>query len=223
MTAATASTEALWGVGTFVGPDAKVQPWEISNAEIGRDMGAATRVLEHFGVGPGNRVMLCSMLTEAGQFWPFVVGVLMSGAQISFTDATESDGARVALFTRLLDYRLVLGVNDAILDGLDERGVAYDVAFGRIGVVAARPGAYERLEAAGLAPYRLVVCGPVVAIGRGAGEPATYDASEWELTARNGQVHVTSKQPRATEFRDTPTVIRGTVDGDRILPEAVKP
>ena len=65
MTAATASTEALWGVGTFVGPDAKVQPWEISNAEIGRDMGAATRVLEHFGVGPGNRVMLCSMLTYA--------------------------------------------------------------------------------------------------------------------------------------------------------------
>ena len=96
MTAATASTEALWGVGTFVGPDAKVQPWEISNAEIGRDMGAATRVLEHFGVGPGNRVMLCSMLTEAGQFWPFVVGATLV-ATVVYLDVPAATAIGLAL------------------------------------------------------------------------------------------------------------------------------
>ena len=54
--------------------------------------------------------------------------------------------------------------------------------FGGVDIVGARPGAYERLEAAGLAPHRFVVCGPAIAIGREPGGPAfVADGDEWEL------------------------------------------
>ena len=85
-------------------------PWEISQAEMQRDMGSAAQVLSELGVGAGKRVLFCSMLSEAGQFWPLIVGSMLAGAQLSCADATESDAARVAMFTRLLDYSAVLGV-----------------------------------------------------------------------------------------------------------------
>jgi hypothetical protein len=209
-------TGALWGVGRYDGPDGPVS-YEISHDEIQRDMGVASGRLAALGVGPGERVLFCSLLAEAGQWWPWIVGTMLRGGQLSCADATRADGMRVAMFCRQLRFRAVLGVNDAVLDGLADVGCAPGDAFGAVPVVGALPGAYERLVAGGLAPHRMALAGPAVAL---ADEPlgaARADAGEWALEHdAEGRVLVTALAPRATTFTAAPTAVRGTVEGNGI-------
>jgi hypothetical protein len=213
-------TETLWGVGSYEDGTRRV-PWEISHAEIQRDMGSAARTLATLGITSGTRVLFCSMLSEAGQFWPLTVGAMLSGAQLSCADANEGDALRVAMFTRLVEYRAVLGVTGAILDGLDALGHSYADTFGMIDIVGARPSAFARLEDAGLAPHHFVVCGPAIAIGSGPGTPARADSDEWRLDvdAADGRVLVTNVRPRATEFVRRPTATYAAPVYGGIVPE----
>jgi hypothetical protein len=212
-----------WGVGSYEGPDGARVPWEISHEEIQRDVAAAAARLGSLGIGPGDRVLVCSMLAEAGQFWPLIVGTYLAGAQVSCADANRSDAARVAMFTRHLGFRAVLGVSAATLDGLDALGLAYGEVFGAVPVVGARPGAHGRLRATGLAPHLLVVCGPAVALADGPDAPARVDAAEWELSTVAGRVAVSNRRPRMTTFDRTPTAVCGEVVGDGLLPREEGP
>jgi hypothetical protein len=209
---------ALWGVGRYDGANGPVT-WEISHDEIHRDLGAAPATLARLGVGTGGRVLHCSLLSEAGHFFPLVIGTMFAGAQVSQADASRGDATRVAMFLRLLDYDAVLGVNAAILDGLDELGVSYADAFADAGAVCARPDAIARLAAAGVNPHAFVLCGPAVAIADAPGAPArVHDDAEWELGSVDGRITVTNLRPRATEFRATATAVRGSiVDGGVVL------
>jgi hypothetical protein len=219
MTVTDTPSRPLWAVGCYAGPDGPVT-WEISHEEIERDLGSAARALTALGVGAGGRVLHCSLLTEAGQFFPLVIGTMLVGAQVSQADATAGDAARVAMFLRLLDYDAVLGVNAAILEGLDELGVSYPEAFARARIVCARPDALARLARAGIAAHPFVLCGPAVAIAPDPDAPAVVaDPGEWELGLRDGLVTVTNLRPRATQFRATATAVRGTVVNGGVVPE----
>jgi hypothetical protein len=211
-------TQPLWAVGCYDGPDGAVT-WEISHEEMQRDLGNGPAALAALGIGAGGRVLHCSLLSEAGQFFPLVIGTMLVGAQVSQADATSGDASRVAMFLRLLDYDAVLGVNAAILDGLDATGIAYPDAFARARIVCARPDALARLAAAGIAAHPFVLCGPAVAIASAPDAPAIVaNAGEWELDSDNGRITVTNLRPRATEFRATATAVLGTVvDGGVVL------
>ncbi len=187
--AMTAATDALWGVGSYIDATGRRVPWRISHDEIGRDIGAATKVLSELSVS-GKGVLWCSMLSQAGQFWPYVCGTFLAGARLSCADATTGEAVRVAMFLRLMEYDAVLGVNGAILDGFDEMGRRYDDVFASVRLVGAVPGAYERLVATGIAPTRFVLCGPAVAIGRVPGGPAFVASDEWELAADGDRICV---------------------------------
>jgi hypothetical protein len=199
---------APWGIAQYDGPDGRVA-FEVSHPEIERAMGGAMETLGGLGVGSGGRVLYCSVLSEAAHFWPLMIGAMLAGAQFSLADATASDALRVAMFLRRLPYTAVMGVNEPVLDGLDELGREYAEVFGSVPMLGARPGAYERLAAAGLAPQWFVLCGPAVAIAPAPGAPARVDATEWSLAEVDGRILVTSRQPRATEFARTPTGVRG--------------
>jgi hypothetical protein len=223
MTAAGAGAPAadarpLWSIAQYDDGRRRV-PWPVSHGEIERSMGGATAVLGSIGVERGVRVLWCSVLSEAAHFWPLSIGTMLCGAQFSLADATAADALRIAMFLRRLPYHAVLGVNEAVLDGLDELGPSYRDVFGGVAVLGARPGAYERLVAAGLAPHWFVLCGPAVAIGRAPGGPAVVDTTEWWLDEEEGRVLVTNRQPRAATFVRTPTAVRGEVFGDdAVLP-----
>ena len=211
-------TETLWGVGSYEDGTRRV-PWEISHAEIQRDMGSAARTLATLGITEGTRVLFCSMLSEAGQFWPLTVGAMLSGAQLSCADANEGDALRVAMFTRLVEYRAVLGVTGAILDGLDALGHPYPEVFGGVAIIGARPDAYQRLVEAGLHPHHFVCCGPAIVAAVAPGAPAHFDADEWQLeTDAGGRVLVTSLRPRATAFLRARTAVHGVVDAGGLTP-----
>ena len=212
-------TDVLWAVGAYDGGDGRHVPWEISHQEINRDIGVATAVLAELGLG-GGRVLWCSMLSQAGQHWPFVCGTVLAGAKLSCADSTFGEALRVSMFTRLMDYDAVFGVTTALLDGIEASGRTLVDVFDGVRIVGAHPGAYERLDAAGLAPWRVALCGPVLAIGREPGGPAFVPAVEWELVDLGGRVGVTSLQPRATTFIRTPIGLRGTITDGGIVPVA---
>jgi hypothetical protein len=210
----------LWGIGQWVDDSGARRSWEVGSDEINRAIGAAPGVLTGIGVGRGDRVLFCSMLSEAAQFWPLIVGAMLSGAQLSCADATAAEAPRVAMFTRQLEYRAVLGVTPELLDGLDALQRPYADVFGRVPVIGARPSAYERLVDAGLTPHHFVLVGPAVALAIEAGAHAVVDATEWRLDAeRDGVVAVTSLLERATPFDHVRTAITATVPSpDRLIP-----
>jgi hypothetical protein len=211
------STAPLWAIGSYETPDGRVA-WEISHAEIQRDIATATRVLRELGIGRGTRVLLCSLLAEAGQFWPLTVGTMLAGAQLSCADATAADANRVAMFLGRLDFRAVLGVTGALLDGLHRLGRAYDEVFGGVAVLGARPDAYARLVGAGLVPHHFVLCGPAVGLALAPGAPALVDRDEWDVGADHGRVVVTNRRPRGTRFVRTVTAVHGAADDTGVVP-----
>jgi hypothetical protein len=213
--------DSLWGIGCYDDGDRRVA-WEISHTEMQRDIDAATRILTTLGIGAGRRVLFCSMLSEAGQFWPLTVGAMLTSAQLSCADANEGDATRVAMFTRLVEYHAVLGITGAVLDGLDALDQPYAEVFGGVAVLGARPDAHERLQRAGLVPSHFVLCGPAVAVAATPGAPARVDPDEWrlEVDSDDGRVLVTSLQPRATGFTQTPTAVHGTLDDGGLVPRS---
>jgi hypothetical protein len=218
MTAA-AVPETLWAVGSYVDDRGRRVPWRISHAEIGRDIGVATALLTELGLA-GTRVLWCSMLSQAGQFWPYVCGTVMAGARLSCADATYGEAMRVSMFLRLMDYDAVFGVTEELLDGLDALDRPPVEVFAGVRLLGAHPGAYERLLGLGLAPIRFAVCGPAIAIGRETGAPANVAAAEWELVDGGDHVAITSLQARAQPFDHTPIGVRGTISAGGIVPSA---
>jgi hypothetical protein len=210
-------TEVLWAVGTYEDGDGRLAPWEISHDEINRDIGVATGVLTELGVG-GRRVLWCSMLSQAGQHWPYVCGTVLAGAKLSCADSTFGEALRVSMFLRLMDYDAVLGVTPALLDGLEGSGRAPADVFAGVRILGAYPGAYERLAAAGLSPWRVALCGPAIAIGREPDGPAYVPDAEWELVDLGDRIGITARQPRATSFIRTPIAVRGTIVDGGIVP-----
>lgn len=219
MTGPAVSSPAAWGVGQYEAFDGTRVAWEVGHEEVDRAIGAGPALLAGLGVGPGDRVLFASMLSEAAHFWPLVLATMLAGGQLSCADATSGEAVRVRMFTRLLRYRAVLGITPAVLDGLDELGADYGEVLGAVPVLGARPGAYERLAASGLAPHDFVLVGPAVAIATEPGGPAWVDRDEWELDVDDGWVTVTSRRERLTSFDRERSAVRGSVvDGHGLVP-----
>jgi hypothetical protein len=212
------AVETLWAVGSYENERGDRVPWRISHEEIGRDIGAATVRLAELGVG-GRRVLWCSMLSQAGQHWPYICGTVMAGAQLSCADASYGEAMRISMFLRLMNYDAVFGVTEAILDGLEGSGQAPADVFGGVRIVGAHPGAYERLVEAGPAPVRVALCGPALAIAREPGGPAFVLADEWELDEADGRIEITSLCAREQPFIRTPTAVRGTITVGGVVPD----
>ncbi len=213
----------LWAIAAYDDGEQRV-PWPVSHEEIERAMGGSCATLAGLGAVSGARVLWCSVMSEGAHFWPLTIATMIGGGVFSLADATRADARRVAMFLRALELHAVFGINEQILDGLDDLGGDYAASFAGVEVVGARPGAYERLEAAGLRPHRFVLCGPAVAISTEPGGPARVDPSEWTLAADGDRIVVTSLQPRATTFVRAPTGIRGRlVDETGFVPYPIEP
>jgi hypothetical protein len=213
---------ALWGVGSYEDERGRRVPWRISHEESGRDIGVAVDVLTGLGLA-GKGVLWCSMLSEAGQFWPYVCGTVMAGSRLSCADATYGEAMRVSMFLRLMDYDAVFGVTRALLNGLEASDHPLTEVFGGVRLLGAYAGAYERLVAAGLAPVHFARCGPAVAIGREPGGPAYVPEVEWELTGEGDHLSITSLRTRAQPFIRTPIAVRGTIVAGGVIPAALNP
>lgn len=201
---------AVWNVGRYRAADG-VHPWPMTADEWMADVAGPLGVLHRVGLGPGRRALVASLLSEANTVWPLIVATMGTGAQHSCAEATAADAFRTRMFLRTLEYHAVLGVTEPMLD--DE---LVDL-LRAVPVVAARPGAYERLAAAGLTPHRWLDVGPVLAIEDEPGAGACFDPARWTVTVEDGELLVSSPVPRLVTFDRLRTGVRGDVRDGRIF------
>jgi hypothetical protein len=212
MTTAPASPP-LWGIGSYQIGD-RILAYPVSQDDHNRDIGSAMKAVSTLGIHEKSRALVLSMLSEAAQYWPVQIGLLVGKAQFSLADASRFDAFRTAMFLRAMHYDVVLGINTDVLDGLDDLGHGYGDVFGSSPVLAARAGAYERLEAAGLAPRWWLHVGPTVAVECDRLAGAHIDDSEWEIEAEGGEILVTARSARAATIERLATGVRGEVITD---------
>jgi hypothetical protein len=203
---------AVWNIGRYRAADG-VHPWPMAADEWMADCAGVGRVLARLGVERGRRVLIASILSEANTVWPLIVATMGAGAQHSCAEATATDAFRTRMFLRTLEYRAVLGVTDAMLAEDDE----LVELLRAVPVVAARPGAFERLTEAGLTPHRWLDVGPVLALEDAPGAGACFDPERWTVTSVGGELVVSSPVPRLTPFDGLRTKVRGEVHDGRIF------
>jgi len=201
----------LWGVSRFLVGRESVT-WELSHQEIQADVAAARRFFEGLGLGRGERVLFLSRLPEAPYFWPLELAVLSLGGQLSSADASPFDAYRSAMFLRTLRYRAVVGLDGAVLDGLEALGADPAELLRAVPCVLARPDAAARLEARGLRPQRMLFLGPALALESAAGAGPAPDPELWELGESAGEIQVTNRTPRAMQFRRQATGVRARIE-----------
>lgn len=204
-------TAPLWGVSRFLVGDQAVT-WELSQAEIQADVAAARRFLQALGVRAGDRVLFLAKLPEAPYFWPLELALLAQGGQLSSADATPFDAYRSAMFLRTLSFRAVIGIDAAVLDGLEAQGADPVALLSPVPSVLARPDAVARLEAAGLRPLRMCFLGPALALEAWPGAGPAVDPELWELASEGGEVLVTSRIARAMRFERQRTGVRAAIE-----------
>ncbi len=215
-----------WGVGSYVTVDAAGRPvrraWRVGHDEIGRDTAAAARWLEAVGIPPGGRLLVASMLSEAAQAWPLMLAALARGVQLTLTDAVAAEVPRLRVMLRSLRHDAVVGVTDALVDALTAGG-DLDLLL-EVPLVAARPGGWERLAAAGRTVHRWCLVGPAVARSTGPGGPAEVEPGEWALGGDGRRVTVTGVAPRLEAVRDVPAAVAGEVrDAHTLVPRPLGP
>jgi hypothetical protein len=210
MMTATSSTPTseLWGVGSFAVGD-RIVPYPVAKDDHNRDIGTAMKAVASLGIHERSRALVLSMLSEAAQYWPVQIALLVAKAQFSLADASRFDAFRTEMFLRAMHYDVVLGLNTEVLDGLDDLGHSYTDVFGDSPVLAARAGAYERLRDAGLSPRWWLHVGPTVAVECDQRAGAHVDDAEWELEHDGGEILITARNPRAATIDRLATGVRG--------------
>jgi len=206
-------TADLWGIGSFrVGE--RILPYPVSKDDHNRDIGTSMKAVSSLGIHETSRALVLSMLSEAAQYWPLQIALLVGKAQFSLADASRFDAFRTAMFLKAMHYDVVLGINTDVLDGLDDLGHGYADIFGGAPVLAARAGAYERLRDAGLSPRWWLHVGPTVTVECGELAGAHVDDSEWALDAADGEILVTARNPRAATIDRLATGVHGEIATD---------
>ncbi len=217
-----AAPTPLWGVGSYRVGDALL-PYPVSPDDHGRDIGSAIKGLKSLGLHDQSRALVLSMLSEAAQYWPVQIGLFVSKAQFSLADASRFDAFRTAMFLRAMHYDVVLGINTDVLDGLDDLGHSYADVFAGTHVLAARPGAYERLRDAGLAPRWWLHVGPAVAVECDTLAGAHIDDDEWAVETVDGEVLITARNARAATIDRLATGIKAEIVTDPCACERTDP
>jgi hypothetical protein len=204
---------AIWGVGRLV-VDGVVTPWPVAQADVDDEADSLAPRLTALGLEPGGLVLIASLLSEAIHVVPLEKAAGRVGALYSSADATPFDAFRVASLVRQLDAQVVIGVNGAVLDGLEDPAAVFT---GLRSVVTADDQAHERLTATGVTPRRWVKLGPTSALE--ADDGLRYDAARWhvEPDPDTGALLVTNLVPRLTPCDRLPTGIRGSVPEPGLL------
>ena len=202
----------VWGVGRLV-VDGAVTPWPVAQRDIEDEAESMAPRLAALGLEPGGLVLIVAMLSQAMHAVPLEQAAGRIGALYSSADSTPFDAFRVAALVRQLEPQVVLGITGDVLDGLAEAGRDPAEVLGPVpAVVTADNDAHARLRGHGLTPRRWIRLGPTSAIEGLDGDGARYDATRWEVQARDdGELVTSNRVPRLTSARAVRTGVRGRV------------
>jgi hypothetical protein len=206
------SGDDVWGYGRY-GDD---QLLPLSFDDVQNDTAAATAAVLALGLPDRSVIVVTSTVGEVGYFHPLQSAAREMGLLVCNADASAADVDRVATFTRLLDVAAVIGVNDALVDGILERGHDPQSFFSSVPMVMARGGARDRLAASGVDALRFELLGPVLVLSCRYGN-LHVDGRQWTVVADEGILHVSNRARRALSLCHFDTGIGGSVS-DAVCP-----
>lgn len=198
-------------VGRYFDAAGKRQPLAYSMLELERARLAALRTLSTFHFRTGGNVLLTSMWDESAQLLPVERAIMSYGMVVVSADSSPFDAGRVESIARRFELKGALGITAGTLEGLTRLGHDPAKVFSNF-IVWARPGAYETLTALpGLQAYRCMEVGPAFAMECSAREGAHLDRYEWNVTAEDGEIVLSSRLERSEPFHRLRTGLRGRV------------
>ncbi len=201
-----------WGYGRY-GDD---QLLPLSFDDIAHDTAAAMTAVSALGLPDRSIVVVTSTVADVGYFHPLQSAAKDMGLMVCNADASAMDVDRVEMFARLLNVAAVIGVNDALVDGILERGHDPRSFFSGVPMVIAGAGAHGRLVAAGIDALAFDLLGPVLAMSC-RHRNLHVDGRQWAIVERGGTLHVSSRARRALPFDHFDTGIGGLVRDDVCL------
>jgi hypothetical protein len=198
-----------WGIATY----GDGVPYPLSYADVERDTEGAVRALGALEVGAGDTVLVVSRLEEGGHFWPFNAAVAQLGMLGLCADATLFDAARTEMLLRRFDVKVAVGVNRAVIDGLELAGFTPASVFGRAKLIVARTDAAPLIAAMGVPVRRWQQLGPTYAMDCSLGR-LHVDTAQWDVSVDRDELVVRARQERAVGADPIATGVAGTVDKD---------
>jgi hypothetical protein len=182
-----------------------------SGAELSRSQLMIERIIESFDFTHGQFILLISLLEQGAHAIAFERAIMAKGLLATNADDSPYEATRIESICRRFDIAAIIGVSSSVLDGLAEAGHEFQTIFGNR-VVWAYPGAYERLEKVpGVSLRRCLELGPAFGIECVEGAGCHIDGTEWRCEEREGDILLSSRLLRATDFADYRTGVKGSL------------
>lgn len=201
----------LWAVACAVLADGPID-YAISWHDIAADAAFAARMLDLAAIGRDDFVFFSYIYSQSGHTWPLLKAGFDRGAKMATGMPTQWDAYRLEMYLRRFKAKMVFGVTPEVLDGLEGGGHKLSSVFGAVQTLVATAGAWERLDAAGLKPWKLHWLGPIIAIDPCDGHGARFDHAQWRLNSVDGRLLISNRLRRATTFSQAALPISGTVE-----------
>lgn len=200
----------LYGLGSYrVGSD--VHDFEVGWDEFDRDSHWAEATLRASGIAPGDTVVVTSPNWENPWTSPVVHALRRIGAIYLPAEHFAWDARRVATFLQRLPVKAFVGLGAETIGGLKDAVPDMAELFGSVEIIWARQDALATLSELGLAAVPFVLLGPALAMGIPEQRGALVNATEWTVSAADGQLLVSTAATRATPVDSLPTGLHGTV------------
>ena len=201
----------VWGVGRVVVGD-EIVPWAVSEADIDDETEVAAAFLRDLGLRADELVLIVSYLSQAVHVAPFERAAGVVGALYSSADASRFDAFRTASLVRQLKPTVVIGIDDAVLDGFDDLDLDPGEALATVNaVVASGTAAQARLSAAGVTAGFWLRLGALNAVAGPGESDLRYDATRWQVDEADGELLLTNLATRLTPSDRFRTGFRGHV------------
>lgn len=156
----------------------------------------------------GEQVLLLSLFDESVQFTPLQRAINEFGLVRLAADASAFDAPRTESILRRFDIAAVIGLNAAVLDGLQAAGHDIRTLFANRWVWA-RPDAFDRLrDVPGIRLRRWIEAGPAVAMECAMGDGAHIDRLEWQASVMDDELVLASRLWRSLDFDGYRTGLR---------------
>lgn len=153
---------AVWAVGRAPGGEGPTL-WASTWAERRGAAAGCRAVLAAHGIGPGDGVVVVSLMSHGVQFVPLDDALAQLGAVPVPVDATARDARRLLAVVEAHGPAAVVGVGAATLEGLAALGSGA-AALRPVPLVLADPRVHPALVAGGLDPSACEIVGPLLAL-----------------------------------------------------------
>jgi len=182
------SGPAIWGYGRY-GDD---QLLPLSFDDVRHDSEAAEAALLALGLPERSVIVLTSTVADVAHFHPLQTAARALDLVVCNADASAMDVDRLEMFARLLPVAAVIGVTDAVVDGILERGRDPKAFFAGVPVVVASGPAQTRLGEAGRDALPFEILGPLLAFPCRE-RSLHFDGRQWSVDDDRRTLRVSSR------------------------------